>query len=182
MSGIVCGFAGRIGSGKTSVSELIARHFNWPRVSFGEYVRKVAQERGLDSSSRGVLQTLGETLIQDNIGHFCRSVINQTTWKPGESLVIDGIRHHDILNKLKDIVRPSPFVLVYIYIDEDSRLERLAKRDRLNQLEIDKADGHSTEKDVKLVLQQLADITIDGKQSLTVMVSEIVNYLIVRRR
>ena len=177
MSGIVCGFSGRVGSGKTSVSEEVARHFNWPRVSFGGYVRKIAQEQGLDSSSRNVLQTLGEKLLNNGIEEFCRSVIGQVGWKPGQSLVIDGIRHRDVLNKLKEIASPSLFVLVYISVNEDNRFQRLTQRDGLSQKELDKVEEHSTEKDTKIVLSQLADIKIEGEQPIEVMVKEISNHL-----
>jgi dephospho-CoA kinase len=120
---------------------------------------------------------LGETLINNGLEEFCRSVIKQAVWKPGQSLVIDGIRHHDVLNKLKEIVRPSSFVLVYISVNEDNRLRRIAQRDGLSQNEACKVDEHSTEKDTKLVLTQLADIKIIGEQPIEMAVKEISNHL-----
>ncbi len=177
MSGIVLGFSGRVGSGKTSISEEVAHHYNWPRVSFGDYVRKMAKERGLDSSSRNVLQSLGETLIKSGIEEFCQSVIKQAAWKPGQSLVIDGIRHQDVLNKLKEIVSPSSFVLVYISINEENRWRRIAQRDGLSSNELNNVDEHSTEKETKLVLEQLADIIIDGEQPIEMAVKQISNRL-----
>lgn len=177
MNGIVCGFSGRVGSGKTSVSEAVSRHFNWPRVSFGDYVRKIAQERGLDSSSRSVLQTLGESLFNNGVEEFCKAVINEVKWSYPRSLVIDGIRHQDVLYKLKEIVAPSHLVLVYIYVNEDHRLQRMVQRDGLNQNDVTAIDEHSTEKDTKVILSQIADIRINGEQSLDIMVREIANHL-----
>jgi len=177
MNGIVCGFSGRRGSGKTSISERVACHLNWPRVSFGAYVRKTAQEQNLDASSPRVLQNLGESLINDGIEKFCRAVIAQSIWEPGQSLVIDGIRHQDVLNKLKEIVVPSLFVLIHIYVDENHRLKRIVHRDGLSQIEARNVDEHSTEKDAKLVLSQLADFKINGDQPMDLVVREIETHL-----
>lgn len=177
MTGIVCGFSGRIGSGKTSISEEVARHLNWPRVSFGDYVRKVATEQGIDPTSRTALQDIGASLINNGIEKFCLSVLAQADWKPGQSLVVDGIRHQDILIKLKEIVLPSTFVLVYINVEDENRAQRVAQRDGLTQNDLNKIDRHSTERDAKSILMQLADITINGNGASGAVVSEIVDFL-----
>lgn len=177
MNGIVCGFSGRIGSGKTSVSKEIAHQLNWPRVSFGEYVENLAKEKNLDSSSRSILQNLGESLINDGIEKFCRSVIAQVKWRPGQYLVIDGIRHQAVMYKLKEIVAPSRFILIHIYVNEDHRLQRITQRDIINKNEWIKVNKHSTEKDAMFLLPQVADITINGEKTLNTIVGEILSYI-----
>lgn len=177
MSGIVCGFSGRIGSGKTSISKEVAHQLNWPRVSFGEYVGKLAKEKKLDSSSRSILQNLGESLINDGIEKFCRSVIAQVKWQPGQYLVIDGIRHQEVIYKLKEIVAPSRFILMHIYINEDRRLQRITQRDMISKNEWINVNKHSTEKDAMSLLPQLADFTINGEKALNTIVGEILNYI-----
>jgi dephospho-CoA kinase len=47
MNPAVVGFSGRIASGKSAISKALAADIGCRRVSFGDYVRKVAAERGL---------------------------------------------------------------------------------------------------------------------------------------
>lgn len=82
MSDCVVGFAGKMGSGKTTISSLTAQTLGWARVGFGDYVRSVARQRGLDAS-RGTLQALGESLLADGSEGFCRDVLAQTDWRLG---------------------------------------------------------------------------------------------------
>jgi len=55
---MIIAIAGVPGSGKTSVANLIAKHFGWPSYSIGELRGKMAQERGLTLNE---LNALGET-------------------------------------------------------------------------------------------------------------------------
>jgi len=59
----VVAFAGAIGSGKTALSKRVAELLHWPRVSFGDYIRKIAEKNGQDPKDRGVLQKLGQALV-----------------------------------------------------------------------------------------------------------------------
>ena len=45
MKPVVLAFAGGIASGKSTLSSGVSRALGWPRVSFGDYVRRVARER-----------------------------------------------------------------------------------------------------------------------------------------
>ena len=50
---LVIGFAGRIGSGKSTLSSEVAERLGWRRASFGDYLRTVAKSSGLDEFERG---------------------------------------------------------------------------------------------------------------------------------
>jgi len=121
MTAIVVGFAGAIGSGKTAISTAIAEARNLPRVSFGDFVRAEARRRGLDDTSREVLQGLGEVLIVEGWEAFCAKVLDQAAWQPGQSLVVEGIRHAAAVHTLRAIVAPVPFVLIFLNADEETR-------------------------------------------------------------
>src|ERR1039458_2129720 len=90
---VVC-FSGRIGSGKTSVSQCVATTLGAAWTSFGGFIRDAAQERGLDANSREVLQTLGAQLISEKgTDWLCEQVITRAKWDGHQPLVIDGVRH-----------------------------------------------------------------------------------------
>src|SRR3569833_1687057 len=88
----VIGISGKIGSGKTTLAEFTAQRFQVPYVSFGNYVRHVAKERGI-VENRENLQNLGQDLINEDIDQFCRKVLYFDGWDGKSSLILDGIRH-----------------------------------------------------------------------------------------
>jgi dephospho-CoA kinase len=81
----VIGLAGQIAAGKTTIATRLAARLGIPRVSFGDEVRRVAAERGLPAD-RAVLQDLGEELIAAGWDSFCRAVLAQGAWQPGQPL------------------------------------------------------------------------------------------------
>src|SRR5262245_37743225 len=95
----VLSFAAPIEAGKTTVSTRVAELLIAPRVSFGEYLRGLARERGLEMT-REVLQDLGEQLVRKDVRGFCEDVLKQQPWEPGRPLIIDGVRHIEVLEAL----------------------------------------------------------------------------------
>lgn len=141
----VLAFAGAIGSGKSTVSAAVASELGWPRASFGDYVRAEARRRGLDASSRDVLQALGETLISEGWDTFCAGVLRQADWRPGTPLVIDGIRHIEAIDTLAKLTAPSSIRLVYLEASEEERRRRLYARGLGNDAERLRLEAYSTE-------------------------------------
>ena len=56
----IVGIAGAIASGKSELSRTLARELNAERVSFGDFVRREAEARGVQST-RENLQQLGSS-------------------------------------------------------------------------------------------------------------------------
>lgn len=159
MKPAVIGFSGKIGSGKTTVSSSLAKMLNWSRMSFGDYVRATARQRGL-AESREVLQRLGESLLATDAEGFCRAALAQADWKSGQPLIIDGVRHTLVVEILRRLVKPMRFMLVHIAVDETLRESRLLALGETNQSSLRQIEKHSTEKDVSLSLQYMADLTV----------------------
>lgn len=162
----VLALSGKTNSGKSYAGKSFAAKYGWDYVSFGDYVRKVTNARSLPAS-REYWQEVGENLISTNLEGFCRDVLAQApNWKPGKSLVIDGIRHVEVNNLLKELVAPSKYVLVIIEVNEQIRLERLHRAGIEQDDLIKRVESHSTEKQAKTILPQIADFIIDGNESL----------------
>ena len=172
------GFSGRISSGKTTISRAVAQALQWPRASFGDFVRSVASSRRLAVESREVLQEIGVSLISKGWPEFCRDVLAAAGWQPGSAIVVDGIRHTDAVQHLAEIVAPLSFVLVHVAIEEHVRNERQLQRDGTPvQME---AESHSTEIAVKDLLPKRADLTVDGNWSLDRIIGEVIDHLVER--
>ena len=166
----IIAFAGRMGAGKSSVSAAVATDLGWKLASFGGYVRKTATSRGLEHT-RESLQAIGEELVANDPVWFCGAVLKDAGWDPGEPAVVEGIRHVSIWETLKNLVNPQPIFLVYLEAPEELRRSRLQERGASEANYLDKAEVHSTERDVIAALPQLANLVLSAEGS---SVSELV--------
>lgn len=159
----ILAFAGRMGAGKSSVSAAVANDLGWKFASFGGFVRKTATSRSVEHT-RESLQAIGEELEANDPGMFCRAVLNDAGWNPGEPAVVEGIRHVRIWETLKNLVAPQPIFLVYLEAPEDLRRTRLQERGAQEANYLDRAEAHSTERDVITELPQLANIALSTER------------------
>lgn len=166
---MIIGFSGQPSSGKTTLSRRVASELGFARASFGDYVRSVAREKGLDENDRSVLQNVGESLIKSGWTEFCTAILKAANWRDGDSIVVDGIRHEKAITTIKEITKPQPFRLIHLEVADDLRLERLGDASS----ELAKMDAHSTEADVKNVLRSMADKCIDSSRHLDEVIAEV---------
>lgn len=172
MTAIAVALAGRIGSGKTSVAVALADRLGWQRVGFGDYVRSEATRRGLNPGSREVLQELGEELLRRDLDGFCRAVLAQADRAPDHGLVIDGVRHVAVFDALHRLLHPVPVRLVYLAASDKARQLRLEAAGRWDGSVMAKAEGHSTETDLKVALPGRADAVIDAERDLNAVLAD----------
>jgi cytidylate kinase len=178
MKPVVVGFSGRQASGKTMLSREIASRLDWPRVSFGDYVRSVAGKRGI-SEEAGNLQDLGADLIHE-LGweKLCRQVLAQVDWSPERSLVIDGIRHTEALTTLTQLVSPTDLVHVHIKVSDLERQARLTAREEAgSQHAAQRSEDHSTEIQALTLLPRGANLVINGDQPFEENVRQVLDWI-----
>ena len=171
----VLAFAGKIGSGKSTLSEEVANALQWKRASFGDYVRTVAKSQGLETS-REVLQELGASLAKKP-EEFCRAMLAHYGWQSGEPLVIDGVRHKEILDALRLIVAPLEVRVVYLDIDEEKRHQRLMQEEEGDPKKLAQVESHSTEQQVGDLLPKIADLKVSGDRPVEELVRDIVTWV-----
>jgi dephospho-CoA kinase len=173
---LVVGFAGRIGSGKSTLSNEVAKRLGWRRASFGDYLRTLAKSSGLDES-REVLQYLGASLIEKGVDDFCRAVLTHYGWNAGEPLVIDGIRHTEVVESLRKLVAPLDLRVVFLEVEDEQRLKRLNAQDERTAENLELVEGHATEQQVKSLLPNLADLRLSSDRPIPELVSTLVNWI-----
>jgi dephospho-CoA kinase len=173
----IIAFSGKIGSGKSTLSKSIAKELDLPYISFGEYVRHMASIRALDCS-RDTLQSLGEKLINEQgWWNFCTNVLYHGGWYASKAVVLDGIRHMEALECIKQIVYPLGVILVYIQLESSERALRIKKRDKTNELTLGRFDNHSTETQVSYIMMEAANILLDGNTSLESLQNQVLELL-----
>ncbi len=173
------GISGRIASGKTTFATLLASSLNCPRASFGDYVRTVARSRGFEDS-RETLQQIGVEMIEDGWERFCRAVLAFGDWKPGQSVVIEGIRHKEAILRLRAIIAPVPTFLVYLTVPDSVRLLRMPVKYASDRENLSRVESHSTEADVRECLSEMADVVLDGTQPGESLVENVRRFLVDR--
>jgi len=172
MTPLILCFSGRIGSGKTSVSRRVAETLGAAWTGFGDFVRAVAASRSLDVSSREVLQALGAQLLQDHgAAWFCQQVIARSGWDGRQPLVIDGVRHVDVLNEIGQQLSTHRMVLFYLDLSDQDIPARGIDASTRRVIE-----EHSTEHDVLGALRERANLVVSTAQPLDEVVSTVVNF------
>jgi dephospho-CoA kinase len=172
---IVLAFAGKIGSGKTTVTKALAAVLRCQRVSFGDYVRDVVSQRGL-AQTRETLQLVGTELLERDLRGFCREVLVSCGWKSGEMLMIDGLRHAETIEPIRQIVKPADLKIVFLALDDQIRRERLVLRDNGDEAAITRAEDHSSERQVGFLAER-ADLVIQGSQPVSEIVGQITKWI-----
>lgn len=172
MTSLVACFSGRIGSGKTSVSRAVAEALGAAWTGFGDFVRATATARSLDASSREVLQDLGAQLIREHgSAWLCEQVIARAGWDGLQPLVIDGVRHVDVLDEIARQLAAHRTVLIHLDFDGTGELRGLdAASRRLAEL-------HATEQDVLRALPARANIVVSTNPPLESVVRAVLEFL-----
>ena len=155
LMGLVVCFSGKIGSGKSSISRGLSKALRRPRVGFGDYLRTELQRRGGDPECRSELQDIGQSLVEQDPEGFSQSVLSLARFQPGGDLLVDGIRHLEILSIVQRLVWPSRVRLIYLCTDETMRFERLRSRSG-GASDLAGADQHLVEAEIA-PLQGVAD-------------------------
>ena len=172
MTTLILCFSGRIGSGKTSVSRRVAETLGAAWTGFGDFVRAVAASRSLDASSREVLQTLGAQLLQDHgPAWLCQQVIARAGWDGHRPLVVDGVRHVDVLNEIGRQLSAHRNVLFYLDLPDQDMPARGLDASTRRVIE-----DHSTEHDVLRALRERANLVVSTAPPLDEVVSTVVNF------
>ncbi len=173
----VLSFAAPIGAGKTKVSTQVALRLVAPRVSFGEYLRGHARAHGLEMT-REVLQDLGDKFVRHDARRFCEDVLKQQAWEPGKPLIIDGVRHVEVLDSLAELLAPAKSYLIYIKIDRTTQTERLKGDPLPHKKSLDELEKHPTEQQVRSTLPDRAALFLDGTQDPEELTRKVIEFLV----
>lgn len=140
----VC-IAGKIACGKSTITEAIARHTSFPRISFGNILRKYSKEQNLPQT-REALQDLGQKILDEyGYGGFLEWTIEHSpniNWNG--PLLIDGLRHLAVYECILEMF-PST-ILVYCNCNVQTQINRIVARDKITKEEALKIISHPTEK------------------------------------
>jgi cytidylate kinase len=150
----IIAFSGLPQTGKTTLARLLARELQCKFVSFGDFVRQEALNRGILNATRQDLQNLGQSLVTGNVRDFCRRVLGTVEFSAGEQIVLDGVRHKEVLEEISELTERQPIKLVLLVASEKTRRNRSPQ-------DIDFIDSHRVESEVKAQFRSIADLVIE---------------------
>lgn len=170
---VAVAFAGKLGSGKTTVTRSLAEALGWPRAGFGDYVREAVRRRGLEGT-RENLQRVGSQLLDSDPETFCTSVLLSCGWRSGQNLIIDGLRHVETIEIIRKLVYPAALKIVFISVPESTRLQRLRQR---GESDVATAERHSSEQQVGSDVYSCADLVVEGNKPVESIVAELTAWI-----
>src|SRR5256885_1041286 len=130
------GLAGKTCSGKSTLARHLATRLDAQVLSFGDYVRRIAQSTNLQDSGQQMLDRDGATAFVDKFLSFNAPMT-------GSILVVDGIRHFTVWDRLKFRYRSN--LLVVIMAEEHVLIERLAQKRAFSETEAKEFLSHPIE-------------------------------------
>ncbi len=164
---LVIGISGKIGSGKSSAAEYIAKKFSAPVLKFSDVLLEILRLLSLPEE-RENFQRLGKALREafgeDIIARALRTKIEKMNSK---AIVLDGVRYKSEAEFVKSF--PQGY-LIYIQAEPEVRYSRVVKRASRGEeeksfsqfLQMEKADTESHFHEVKA----LADFVVENNSSL----------------
>jgi hypothetical protein len=117
------------------------------------------QGRGLDET-RAALQAVGQELVEEDPERSSIGVLKQAGWPSATQVVVDGIRHSEVLETLRRLAQPAVLLFVCTDVSADVRGQRL--RERGEQEDPQTLEMAPTERQVPDALCSKADVVVDG--------------------
>ena len=166
---VICG---RIGSGKSTVSAMLASDLSIQVVSFGDYVRQMAR-RGGRPATRSTLQNLGDCLYQRlGASGLLQGTLEMAGIDKDETVIFDGVRHIDVLSEIRQ--RAGKTVAVYLDASPEVRYQRRRSQGPtgISWQEFEAIDNHSVEGEIG-ALAELCDFVADASQPLSLLLGDL---------
>lgn len=162
MSWLIC-ISGGIASGKTTLASALAAALpDSVRLAFGDVVRRRVVAEGCEPTRRN-LQDTGLQLIAEGWQVFVNELLKYIKGDP-EVLIVEGIRHREAVDALRNRLPTREFLLVYLEVSNDQRQQRIAQTG-----DTDDALDHEVERDVD-VLCSTADLIVRSEQPIDELV------------
>ena len=162
---VICG---RIGSGKSTVSAMLASDLSIQVLSFGDYVREMARSCGRPDT-RSTLQNLGDCLHRQlGASGLLQGTLEMAGIDKDETVIFDGVRHINVLSEIRR--RAGKTAAIYLDASPEVRYQRRRSQGSsdLSWQEFEAIDSHSVEGEIG-ALAELCDFVIDASQPLSLL-------------
>jgi len=163
---LVIGVAGRIGAGKSLISEYLHERYGASQHRFSDALVGVAESLRIPPE-REALQKLGEALRRCFDEDVLVKALRREIEQEGSSMaVVDGVRYPNEVEMLRGFERS---LLIFVDAPAELRYERVRSRGEKGEAsitfqEFKEADGRETERHLHLV-RRMADEIVENKSA-----------------
>lgn len=170
----IIGIVGRIHSGKSTLAGVLSEDMHMPIVSFGGYLKNFSINNNLPID-RDSLQNLGNSRIHENVELFVKDVLDSA--ENVDLIIVEGIRHRLVFNRLKEIYSKSFFIFLDVPFDERYQRYRTGKTEYKNLTVQDfyNLDNHEVELEID-DLMELCDLKLNADYSISELKNKISIY------
>lgn len=157
--------SGKIGSGKTTIGEMMANEIGGIHGSVSDFLKNELKKQGITTPTREQLQEFGATYIENGWVEFASRTVKYIGRKKELPLVIDGVRHINFFNAIKMICWPAPVYEIVLQANDATLQQHISIRGSEVFDSKHRAEGNLEE------LLAIADIAIeiDGKEKKEVL-------------
>lgn len=126
----VLGVIGRIGAGKDTVSDYVAKKYGYDIVSFRDAVREVTEKEGLEPNRENMQKTGKKYREKYGSEYFTKLVMDKVMHSKNDKIIVKEMRTEGDVNLIKENFGKS-MKIIQVKAPKQSRFERLKKRGRL---------------------------------------------------
>lgn len=163
--GHIITLSGALGSRRSEIASKLAARLAWPEVKFSDYIRQCIEADGENKDDRMLQQQYGQRLVQNDLEAFVDGVLAmKPEWVThGHNLVVDGLRHIEVLLTLRHRAMAVGSRLIYIHVRPDPLKREGAASDRgILEQEMYRYDRALSEAQMNRILPAYADLEVDG--------------------
>ncbi|MBI4014364.1 MAG: AAA family ATPase [Candidatus Aenigmarchaeota archaeon] len=143
----ILGIVGRIGAGKDTVADYVARKYGYAVVAFRDAVKDVTEKEGLELT-RENMQHVGKKYRADYGEDFFTKVVAEKAERAGGKVIIKEMRTDGDVLPLKDKFRKA-MKIICVDADAEKRFARMLARGRTGdpqtREEFEKQEKHESE-------------------------------------
>lgn len=165
-----------MGSRRSDIAAKLASKFGWPQVKFSDFIKDRIKSDEENPDDRVLQQQYGQRLVQHDLENFVDSVLEmKPEWKiNGHNLIVDGLRHVEVLLTLRQRVMNLGSKLVYIHVRPDPLKRESAAHDRgIAEQDIYRYDRALSEAQMNRILPAYADVEVDGALGISLNMKDI---------
>lgn len=164
--GVVITLSGAIGSRRAELARRLGERLGWPAVKFSDFIKHRIEVDGEDAGDRLLQQQYGQRLVQNHLSEFVCGVLDMAPpgWTGPGNLIVDGLRHVEVLLELRRAVREACGATVfYVHVRPDP-LEREAGalQRGIPEQDLYRYDRALSEAQMNRILPAYADLEVDG--------------------
>lgn len=170
MSGVIV-ISGLICSGKTTLANHYCNKYHWDKISFGSYIKSIAEKRQVPLNRYNLQQIGYEVFKNTDPRDFLIQVIKFN--KPNSHIhVHDSVRHLDMLSEVKKYY--EKIITFHIITDENIRYDRYIKKydENITFSQFKKIDDHPIEKGIPEMISK-SDYKLDGSKKTNDLITEV---------